>query len=42
MTVDVPVVFSDAHTAGARPSADVRIAVLVDRDAPIIFEAQAR
>jgi hypothetical protein len=41
-TVQVPVIFSDAHTAGARPSSEVRIAILVDREAPIIFSASAR
>jgi hypothetical protein len=42
LTVQVPVVFSEAHVAGAQPSADVQIAVLVNREKPIFFTAPAR
>jgi hypothetical protein len=42
LTVQIPVIFSEAHVAGAQPSAEVQIAVLVNRQKPIFFTAPAR
>jgi hypothetical protein len=42
LTVQIPVIFSQAHIAGAQPSADVQIAALANREKPIFFTARAR
>jgi hypothetical protein len=42
LTVQIPVVFSDQHTVGAQPSADVQLALLVNREKPIFFVATAK
>jgi len=42
LTVSIPVVYSAQHLEGAQPSASVQIAVLVNRESPVFFEAPAR
>ncbi|OHT17575.1 Adaptin N terminal region family protein [Tritrichomonas foetus] len=42
LTVQIPVVFSEQHLEGATPSSQIQIAVLVNRENPIFFEAPAR
>ncbi|KAH0790090.1 Adaptin N terminal region family protein [Histomonas meleagridis] len=41
LTVNIPVVFSEQHLEGAQPSPNIQIAVLVNRENPIFFEAPA-
>ncbi|KAK8887195.1 hypothetical protein M9Y10_038233 [Tritrichomonas musculus] len=41
LTVEVPIIFSDQHLEGAQPSSIIQIAILVNRENPIIFEAPA-
>ena len=41
LTINIPVIFSEQHLEGAQPSPNIQIAVLVNRDAPIFFEAPA-
>ena len=42
VTVKIPVIYSQQHLQGAQPSSVVQIAVLVNRENTIFFEAQAR
>lgn len=42
LTVEVPIVFSEAHLEGAQPSSNIQIAILVNRESPIFFDAPAR
>ncbi|OHT13390.1 Adaptin N terminal region family protein [Tritrichomonas foetus] len=42
LTVDIPVIYSEHHLEGAQASPNVQIAVLVNRQNPIFFEAPAR
>lgn len=41
MTVMIPVIYSEQHLRDAQPSAVIQIAVLVNRDSKIFFEAPA-
>lgn len=42
LTVSVPIIYSEAHLENAQPSPNIDIAVLVNREQPIIFQAPAR
>ena len=39
LTVQIPVVFSEQHLEDAIPSSNIQIAILVNRENPIFFEA---